>query len=208
MIMMSQPMLASAAQTNEEFLQAALDRLGPKCGSDPELRRSAPRPEVIAALHGEELSAVDVLAQACAAYADRPALGERVRILDRTGPEPVLRPQAAFRTLAYGELWRRTVDLATGLVRDPRTALRPSEIVGIYGFGSVEYVVADMACLYAGLPSAMLQMGMPPGDLRQVVAEAELACIICTADSFTEVRAAVAGCGSLRAFVLIDAPVG
>ena len=191
-------------QANAERLEAALLRLGERAKGDPELALSAPLPAVIEALQDGRLAAIEVFAKACEAYAGRPALGERAFVLDRTPNGQAVRHLPAFRTITYREAWRRTVDLATGLVRDRRTALKPGEIVGILGFGSVDYVLADMACLYAGLASAVLQMSMPAEDLAHIANEAEFACIVCTRECLPSLLAVLPGCPAVRSVVVMD----
>jgi len=200
--------VSASEQANADRLEAALLRLGERAKGDPELALSAPLPAVIEALQDERLAAIEVFAKACEAYAGRPALGERAFVLDPTPSGQVVRHLPAFRTITYREAWRRTVDLATGLVRDRRTALKPGDIVGILGFGSVDYVLADMACLYAGLASAVLQMSMPAEDLAHIANEAEFACIVCTREGLPGLLAALPGCPTVRSVVVMDLRAG
>jgi fatty acid CoA ligase FadD9 len=195
---------STAAQANAALLEQALRRLERTGRTDPDLAQWAPQPAVIEALQDDGLAAIQVFARACAAYAERPALGERATALERTAAGPELRPLPSFRTITYREAWQRTVDLATGMVRDPRTALRPGEVAGIYGFGSIDYVIADMACLYAGCASAVLQLGMADEDLRHIANEAGFAAIICALDSLPAVLAVLPGCPSVRSVVVMD----
>jgi fatty acid CoA ligase FadD9 len=181
-----------------------LKRLEKTSPSDPALRQSAPLPDVIEALQDDRLAAIQVFERACAAYADRPALGERDFALDDTPAGQVVRRLPAFRAISYRALWQRTVELATGLARDPRTALRPGEVVGIYGFGGIDYVVADMACLYAGAVSAVLQVGMAAEDLKHIVNEGAFASIVCGWEYLADVLALLPDCPSLRSVVVMD----
>ena len=193
-----------AARANQGLLDKALKRLEIAIETDPGLSLLAPQPAVIETLHREDLAAIEVFARACAAYGERPALGERAFTLDRGPGAGVVRYLAEFHTITYQAAWQRTVELATGLVRDGRTALRPGEIVGIYGFGSVDYVIADMACLYAGAASAVLQLGMAAEDLEHIVNEAAFATIVCGCDSLEAVLAVLPMCPTLRSVVVMD----
>jgi fatty acid CoA ligase FadD9 len=201
---MTVPAAPVAAQANACLLSLALDRLEQIRPADPELRASEPLPAVVKELHDERLAAVQVLARACEAYADRPALGERARRPETTAEGRILRPLPEFRAITYRTLWRRVVELATGLVRDTRTALRPGEVVGIHGFGSMDYVIADLACLYAGLPSAVLQPTMAGVDLQHIANEARFACVVCTLENWPAVLEVLPGCPSVRSVVVMD----
>ena len=199
------PFLPPAALRNAGLLEAALQRLERKRGADLELDRSMPLPAVVEALQDERLTAIEVFARACEAYADRPALGERAYALEATPAGQAARYLPAFRSITYLEVWQRTVDLAMGLLRDPRTSLRAGEIAGIYGFGSIDYVITDLACLHAGIASAVLQMGMPAEDLGHLVNEARLASIVVALESLPDVLAVLPDCPSLRSIVVMDA---
>jgi len=201
---MAVPAAPVAAQANELLFNLALQRLERSRPTVPDLRLWVPLPEVIRDLQENDLPAVEVLGLACAAYAGRPALGERDQALD-TGPAGrILRPLPAFRNVSYGELWQRVTHLAGGLARDGRTALRPGEVVGVYGFGSIDFAVADLACLYAGLVSAVLQTTMGGEELRHLVNEASYACIICGLEYWPVVREVLPACPTVRCVALMD----
>ena len=190
-----------AARSNECLLKIAIKRFKATSQSDPALIQSMPRPDVIEALQSDSLCSIQVLERACAAYSDRPALGERA-----LGPDGAPLPE--FRAISYRTLWQRTADLATGLARDPRTALKRGEIAGIYGFGSIDYAVADMACLYAGVASAVLQVGMAAQDLEQIINEARLATIFCARESLADILGLLPRCPSVRSLVVMETRAG
>ena len=197
----------AAAHLNASLLKTSLERLQRALPADPALRQAMPCPEVLEELQDVHLTAIEVLARACSAYADRPALGERARVLDPTPRGPVARILPEFRTISYRTLWQRTADLARGLVRDPRTALRPGEVAGICGFGSIDYVVADLACLYAGVTSAVLPMTLGADDLRHIANEGGFATLICSRASLPAVLAVLPQCPSVRSVLAMDLPI-
>jgi fatty acid CoA ligase FadD9 len=185
-------------------MQEALVRLQEALRSDPGLARSMPRPEVIHALQDDRLEAIQVLQRACAAYAGRPALGGRDFTLEPGAAGLERRWLPGFRTITYQDLWQRAVDLAAGLARDPRLALRPGEAVGILGFGSPDWVVADLACLHSGTVSAALPTGLAGPELARIAAEAKLACVICALDCLAASLPALARCPSVRGVAVMD----
>lgn len=186
------PPASPAAQANACLLEAALKRLEGR--NDPDLRWAAPRPEVVADLQRQDLAAVQVLERACAAYADRPALGGRAPDGER------------FQTLPYRDLWERTAALASGWARE--AGLRPGAGVGVLGFGGIEYVLTDLACLYAGAVSALLPGALGAEELRQLVREAGLAALACTPDDWPLVREALPACPTVRSVLVMEAGSG
>jgi fatty acid CoA ligase FadD9 len=197
-------MAPAAIPVNEALLSLALKRIEAQSLRDEELRQAAPLPEVLEALHNERLSAIQVFALACQAYATRPALGERAFTLDTEGPERTVRLLPAFRTVAYGELWRRVTELAAGLAAEPHLALRAGESAGIIGFGSIDYATADLACLYAGVISAVLPMDLGPEELAHLVNEAGYACILCSRESLASLLPILPACPTVRALAVMD----
>jgi fatty acid CoA ligase FadD9 len=128
---------------------------------DPALRATtASRADLAAVAAGG--SAIGVIEAACARFADRPCLGTRAR------------------SLTYAEVWRRIRALATGWTR--RGLVRPGDHVGILGFASVDWVVADLACLYLGAVSVPLQASLPRADLQHAARAAELRCLVASAE--------------------------
>jgi fatty acid CoA ligase FadD9 len=184
---MTLPAATVAAQANGCLLQVALKRLEGR--ADPDLLQAAPRPGVVAELERPDLAAIQVLERACAAYGDRPALVERAAGGDRT--------------LSCAELWARTAQVAGGWAREPGTALRAGEGVGILGFGGMDYLVADLACLYTGAVSALLPAGLGGEELPSLVREAELACLVCDPDAWPRVREVLPACPTVRSVVLM-----
>jgi len=198
------PSVSLAERANAERLEWALKRLKITSRRDPATRQWTPLPAVIEQLQNDHLAAIEMFELACAAYAERPALGERAFTLEPGPAGQTVRFLAEFHTVSYATAWRRTVELATGLVRDPRTALKPGEVAGIIGFGSIDYVLADLACLYAGVTSAVLQMSMPPEDLKHIINEGRFKAIICTREGLAGLLAVLASCRTVRSVVVMD----
>ena len=106
------------------------------------------------------------IATACDVFADRPCLG----VASSGGGHDVLDVDLS-RALAAGN--RRS---------DPSppewtTTWRAAPCVGIYADTGVDWVVADLACLYLGAVSVPMQRGAALDDLVHVARETELACI-------------------------------
>lgn len=65
--------------------------------------------------------------------------------------------QGLLKYVSYNELWSRIVHLATGLQAHALGAT--GDRIGILGFASLDFMVADYASLYLGAISAPLQSG-------------------------------------------------
>src|SRR5262249_38034510 len=139
--------------SNESLMQRALDRSARLVESDAELRAVVPSPEAMAKIRACA-SSIESVAMACALYANRPCLGQRVFRPDGDS----LRALPEFSTLSYSELWGRVAAFASGLAHAGLASA--GAFVGICGFGSVEWVVADLACLYLAAVSVPLQTSL------------------------------------------------
>ncbi|WP_437779849.1 thioester reductase domain-containing protein [Sorangium sp. So ce1097] len=186
---------------NEALLTRSLERCARLLETDEELRRALPSPAALEQIRSRR-TAIESVETAFALYADRPCLGRRA--LDVMAPEPdgAPRPLPELRTASYAEVWSRVEAFASGLRHD-RLA-DTGVLVGIMGFGSADWVVADLACLYLSAVSVPMQTSMIPADLQHIVAEAELACVVCSVDQIARIVAALPRCPSLQGIVVID----
>ncbi len=77
-------------------------------------------------------------------------------------------------------------------------------LAGILGFGSVDWVVADLACLHLGAVSVPLQTSSADAELLRIVAEAELACLVCSLEQLDRAAAVLPGAPSVKSLVVMD----
>nr|WP_305861159.1 carboxylic acid reductase [Amycolatopsis sp. CA-230715] len=142
---------------------------------DAQVRAAKPLESVNAAVTEQETGLARMVATVMAAYADRPAVGERVRepVVDPVTGRTSLRLTPEFGTITYGELWARAGAVAGTWHHDPGYALESGEFVGILGFTSVDYLTLDLACVHLGAVSVPLQSGASAGNLKPIVAETE-----------------------------------
>lgn len=188
---------------NAALLQRSLERARELEAHDPEIARLRPLPEVLESLQRCGSSAA-IVKRICEAYADRPALGSRAyRVVpDAELGRSKLSYQSHFDTLTYGELWHRTVRLATGW--DASGLARSGAFVGICGFGSPEFVLAELACLYLGAVSVPLQTSLTPADLAQIVRDAGISCLIASRDQLELAASVVPECPGVTSVGVID----
>jgi fatty acid CoA ligase FadD9 len=149
--------MTSARPSNADVLERSRQRAEALAARDPEVRAAWPDEAALARLR-VAASCRDALAFACEAYADRPCL-------------------IGARTLTFAGLWRRLGAVAAGMTR---VGVAAGDRVGIYGFGTVEWVIADLACLAAGTVSVPIHAGTAPDDLTEILRTTQLRTIICT----------------------------
>ena len=185
-------------QDHADLLQKSVDRHQRRIAQDPELQRSLPLPQAIARLATEPQTSIETDALACSVYAARPAFGERASVIE--GGERRALPH--FTTLSYADLWSRVQTFASGLHHGG--LVEPGDRVAISGFASVDWLVADFACLYLAAVSVPLQTGMPAADLRQILGETEPRAIVCSAEQLEAIAAALPSCPAVRSIIVID----
>jgi fatty acid CoA ligase FadD9 len=184
--------------SREAALERARERLRRLLPSDPELRQTTPSFDAI-----EEIikcpTAIESVAKAFELYADRPCFAERAVEIASDGGERLLPRYEAVR---YADVWARVQAFASGLKHEGLADT--GAFVGICGFGSIDWVVADLACLYLAAVSAPFQTGMSPTDLKQVIQDTELSCIVCSAEQLESIESVLPQCPSVKSLVVID----
>lgn len=139
----------------------------------PELREVMSSDEDLAFVRARSSSSIHAIAATCERHADR------ICFVDRGG------------TVDYRALWHRVTALAGAWTRE-RIAGRDDR-VGICGAPGIDWVVADLACLYTGAVSVPLAINLPPSELRALIEHARLTTILCGAAQLPQF-ANVRGC--------------
>lgn len=156
----------------------AVEIAAEKVRRDPELRRAIASAEDVAHIRdGRDLS-IDYFAAAFERYSDRPCLGTR-DVGPPAGPQAQVSFAPRFTTISYGALWQRVTALATGCAVSE--LLMPGELVGICGVPSVDWVVADLVCLYRGAVSVPLRSNGAELELRHIIGLCRITTLICGA---------------------------
>ncbi|WP_437622351.1 thioester reductase domain-containing protein [Sorangium sp. So ce1151] len=196
-----EPEISQNDESNDTLLTRSLERCVRLLQTDEELRRALPSPEALGRIRSCRTT-IESVATAFALYADRPCVGQRA--LDTAAPEADGEPRylPEFRAESYASMWARVEAFASGLGHDQLAGT--GDFVGITGFGSPDWVVAGLACMYLSAVSVPLQTNMIPADLQHVVGEAELACIVCSVDQLARIEAVLPRCPSVRSIVVMD----
>ncbi|WP_437334862.1 thioester reductase domain-containing protein [Sorangium sp. So ce394] len=189
--------------SNELLLTRSLERCARLVQTDEELRRALPSPAALEKIRSRHTT-IECVATAFELYADRPCVGHRPLDTAATaadgGSAPRYLPE--FRAVSYADVWSRVEAFASGLQHEKLA--NTGDFVGISGFGSTDWVVAGLACMYLSAVSVPLQTDLPPADLELIVTEAELACVICSVGQLARIEDVLPRCPSVRSIVVMD----
>jgi fatty acid CoA ligase FadD9 len=170
------------------LIERSRERLERLLAEDPEARKAAPSRAAL-----EEIAAspttIEAVEKAFRLYADRLCFGERT-------------PASPYRMVRYSEVWERVQAFASGLHHE-RLA-DAGAFVGICGFGSVDWVVADLACIYLAAVSVPLQTGMSPSELAGIIRQTRLRCIVCSEKERAAIEVVLPGCPSVERLVVME----
>ena len=167
---------------NSQLLSQATQRLMQRLPKDPQVRAAAIDPAILASLRAAP-TCLDALELACTAYAERPCLD----------------------TLTYAQLWQQVAQAASGW---QQRGLTQGASVGILGFASAPWVVADLACLYAGAVSVPLQSSAALADLQHIALQTDMQWLVCNPRQLRLAADLAQACRSIRGVLLIDLPEG
>lgn len=182
------------------------------CRTDPQVAAAAPRPGVLEAALRPELSLAQTVATLMEAYADRPAVGERVTELVTDPATGVTEQQLTreFATITYRELWESAGAIAAAWRHDERVPARPGEFVATLGFVSGEYIAIELALMRLGAVSVPLAVSATPGGLRPMIEETGPRIIAVSVGNLATAVEAVSqvGVGPVRKIVVFDYVAG
>jgi fatty acid CoA ligase FadD9 len=188
----------SAPSDRESLLKSALERSRLRIEHDEELQLLMPLSETRERLLLESRSSIECLARACELHAERNCFAEPA--LPASAGDAGSLPTIEYTT--YARLWSRVEAAASGLrgegLADTGT------FVGICGFGSVDWVVADLACLYLAAVSVPIQTSITRADLRSLIREAELRCVVCSLAQVDLLASVLPDCPSVKSLVVMD----
>ncbi|MFI8962651.1 carboxylic acid reductase [Streptomyces sp. NPDC053493] len=147
-----------------------------------------------------------VVASVMRRYADRPAVGERVKEFARdtdTG-RVTARLLPRYETTSYAELWDRVRAVASEWHHSPDRPLRAGERVALLGFTSRDYATLDLACIHLGAVSVPLQTSAAPAQLRSIVAETEPFLVAASLERLDAAVELIRDSASVRRLVVFD----
>lgn len=159
-----------AAQDQWERLTQRRERL---YAQDAQFCASKPDEQIAAAARAPGLRIAEVMATVLQGYADRPALGQRVRdvVTDPVTGHSTLTFLPRFETVSYAELWARVRALASAWHHHDRHPLRAGDFVCVLGFASIDYTTIECACIHLGAVVVPLQTSAPAAQHAPILTE-------------------------------------
>jgi fatty acid CoA ligase FadD9 len=179
-------------------------RIASLYANDRQFAAATPDPTVIEAARRPGLRLAEVLQTFVDGYADRPALGQRMRELVT---DPVTGRTSAgllprFETVSYRQLWARVQAIASAW--DQHGAIASGDFVATIGFASPDYLTVDLVCSYLGLVSVPLQHTAPVAQLRPIIAEVQPRAVAVGAGYLDLAVESALSSDSLRHLVVFD----
>ena len=165
--------------SNEESVltEELAQRIADLCATDPQLAAARPLAGVGAALEEPGIRLPEMISAVMAAYADRPALGQRaVEYVTDAAGRTVSRLLPHYDTVTYGEAWQQIQAVDNALLTgtdDNVPIVAAGDRVAMLGFTSAEYTVIDTALARAGVVAVPLQTSAPAEQLRPILDETE-----------------------------------
>jgi fatty acid CoA ligase FadD9 len=193
---------ANRALVDSKFFRLALRRMARLLETDAEVRDAMASPEDLAFLRGKQ-SSIELVAAACERYASKVCLGMRApHAGDAHGEEASEPGLGDFKTLTYGSLWARVAAIAGGL--SELGLASKGQLTGICGFGSVDWVLADLACAYVGAISVPLPGGLGAAELEHILHETDLRVVFSSVEALPALVGRLERHASLRSIVVMD----
>jgi fatty acid CoA ligase FadD9 len=161
--------------SNEEnvLTDELTQRIAELCATDPQLAAARPLAGVAAALEESGIRLPEIIHTVMAAYADRPALGQRaVEYVTDAAGRTVAQLLPHYDTITYGEAWRRIQAVDNALLTGP-DAVAAGDRAAMLGFTSAEFTIIDTALARAGVVAVPLQTSAPAEQLRPILDETE-----------------------------------
>ncbi|WP_307021206.1 carboxylic acid reductase [Streptomyces canus] len=172
--------------------------------AEPELADSMPAAGVFAETAGRGPRLSEIVRRTLAAYADRPALGERARQYVNADGRVSVRLLPRFKTVSYGELWSRLSAVAADWYHHPQHPLREGDFVAILGFAGTDYTTVDLACGQVGAVAVPLHTNASVDHIRHLVTEAAPRVFATSTDRLATVLDALAGQTCVHRILVFD----
>jgi len=140
------------------------------------------------------------------AYATHPALGERTwRVAEREDATRVREYLDTFTTISYAELGQRVTGLATAWRWHDRHAVRPGELVALFGQPGTDITTGILAAIFAQAVHVPLLASQPAEDTRTILGEIEPAAMLVDIRDVERMVPFALSTPSLRSFVVLSA---
>ncbi|MDT5119305.1 MAG: fatty acid CoA ligase FadD9, partial [Mycobacterium sp.] len=161
-----------AQQDQWERLARRRERL---YADDAQFGVTRPDEQIAAAARAPGLRIAEIMATVLHGYADRPALGQRVRevVTDRATGRATLNFLPRFETVSYADLWARVQAVAGDWHYHEQHPVRTGDFVCVLGFASIDYTALECACIHLGAVVVPLQTSAPATQHAPILDETQ-----------------------------------
>jgi fatty acid CoA ligase FadD9 len=158
--------------TSTDWANARLQKL---LAEDRQYAATMPRAEIGAAKLQPGMRLAQVIEIVMEGYADRPAIGQRVRelVTDRVSGRTTLQLLNRFETHTFGELWGQIRAAASDWHHDPASPVKPGDFIAVLGFASPDYAAVALAAAILGAVNVPLQATAPASQHVAIIGETE-----------------------------------
>ena len=177
---------------NTPLMQQSVARAEALIASDPQLRDAIATPQDLEHIAQNSRTSIEHMAALFSQFANRPCLGTR--------------QGKGFATQTYAQVWHRSRRLAAACLQHEFIDVQGS--VGVYGFASADWVVAHVAAHVLCATSVPLRTGLSADDLAYIINEAELTCIVASAELLPRLAAVLPQCPQVRGVIVMDQAAG
>ncbi|AOE86172.1 hypothetical protein THL1_3624 [Pseudomonas sp. TCU-HL1] len=155
------------------------------------------------------MSLATVVAAVFEKYADRPAMGSRVKrlVIGQSG-ERVVHLEPRYQTQTYAQLWARTGYVASSLHHNAQAPVHAGDTVAMLSFTNADYATLDIACIRIGAMTVPLQTGTSLADLLAVLDETRPVLLACSVEQLDTAVACITATPSIRRLVVLDVAEG
>ena len=194
------------ADPNQARAERVAQRHAELLATDAQYRDAMPLESVGELKKNFALRSSQLMQAVMEAYADRPAVGRRAHriVRDAASGRRSLQLVDRFDTLTYSELWAEVRGLASLWQHDDNLRVRSGDLVAILGFGSVGFLMTDLACLHSGAVTVPLQTNAPMTTLQSIVKEAEPRCVAASIEALDEAVEMIVGGYSPASLLVLD----
>jgi fatty acid CoA ligase FadD9 len=152
------------------------------------------------------MSLVTIVAAIFEKYADRPAIGTRVkRVVSSESGERKVHWESRYQTQTYSQLWAKAGHLAASLYHHPIAPVRADSTVAMLSFTNADYAALDIACIRLGALTVPLQTGTSWPDLLAILDETRPTLLACSVEQLEVATACIAQTPSIQRLIILDA---
>lgn len=151
------------------------------------------------------MSLATIVAAIFEKYADRAAVGMRVRrLVSGVSGDQAVQLEPRYCTLTYSKFWQRTGYAAASLYHHRQAPVRAGDTVAMLSFTNADYAALDIACIRIGAMTVPLQTGSSFVDLLAILDETRPILLASSIEQLDIAIECLIKSSSIRRLVVLD----